>query len=375
MLNSFNEMDFAERYDFLWNFIEKRIPIFLLGPAGSGKSYIGKKLMERFIREYYDFNENQARDYIINLHSIDESKLESYLLNSNMGIGLYVAGSANITKIDLLGGRTFRAGNYVRQKGILSIMRERGGIIFIDEISSLPPHFVILINEILDAVISRETHENFYIFFAGNPSVYTGTFDIPDSTLERCQVIWFDYYPRLEEIKIVSSILVEHFPNNKLFSTLLNQLNSRDLDDLSDNIKPFYTFILYISGLLRDLRESFQLPISPRTIANVIARIFIHSKGRQQKKTFDSLRDLSFQTKLGIAKYVNPELINEPLNKNAVSANVNEIIEMLDKFMRSYGVSWSIIFESLSSISLIYKDSSLRENVNSVLRSKIPGLE
>ena len=242
---SLNDLGPSERFELLWQYVDKRIPIFLIGPAGSGKSYIGLKLMKRFVENFLD------NDKIFWLRDIDETAI-----NSLNGVkALYVSGSANVTKLDLLGGRILLGGEYVRKPGLLNCMVRDGGVIFLDEVTSLPPQFTILLNEIIDVLIRGDAHENFYIFFAGNPSTYLGANELPDSLLERIVSIWFDYYPFNYEFDIVYNMVRQKFANDPIVYE-----------------EGFKLLIQFIIGVLRNIREELNnageiCPISVRTVS------------------------------------------------------------------------------------------------------------
>ncbi|MGY5875119.1 MAG: AAA family ATPase [Candidatus Thorarchaeota archaeon] len=124
----------SQRFDVIYSFAEKRTPLLLLGPAGSGKSYLGMNLMRKFCSERFNGSE------VIRLGELDDESLRNKDIKA-----LYIAGSANVTRLDVLGGRTLDEGSYVRRPGILQKLIETGGIVFLDELSSLPPQFNILL--------------------------------------------------------------------------------------------------------------------------------------------------------------------------------------------------------------------------------------
>ncbi len=311
-----------ERFEILWSFVEKRIPVFMVGPAGSGKSYVGLQIMRRYLEVYYNGSK------IINLRDIDEFKQDIREIDIK---ALYVAGSANVTKLDLLGGRLLIGGQYLRKPGHLKRMIDEGGIVFIDELTSLPPQFTILLNEMIDSIFNKSAHENFYIFFAGNPSTYVGANEIPDSLLERVAGIWFDYYPLEDEVKIVYSMLNA----------------SKNYQDITTD-PDFMVFLEFIVAFLRSLRRNLEYsgeicPISVRSMYLAVNSI-LSFRGRVQPKIeVDRARASVYQ------------IISGDLPDNLVEIWKNRKIDALFRFMKNHQIGWNHIREGIISLGILSK--------------------
>lgn len=261
-------MTYEERFNFLWKLVVYRRPFILFGPAGSGKSYIGLRIMEKFIDEKFGDDHTYIR-----LQDVDDELLDDLYSNRVEIKGLYIAGSSNVTKFDVLGGRTLKDGSYVRRPGLLSYFRREGGVVFFDEISSIPPHFTILLNEIIDSIINGESHKDFFIFFAANPSSYVGTEELPTSTLERLVLIYYDHYPFETEVKIVSELLREKL-------------------EISDSILDVYS--RFVVNIVRRLRREInragirEIPLSVRSMENLGLAIYALAENKHIKFTADT---------------------------------------------------------------------------------------
>ncbi len=328
--NGFNELSPEERFNVLWSYVESRIPLYLIGPAGSGKSFIGLELMRRFSEKYL------GGERIIWLREIDEASVQG-------GYGtraLYVSGSANITKLDLLGGRILLGGQYMRKPGILNEMVKNGGIVFLDEITSLPPQFTVLLNEIIDMMYRGESHEDFYIFFAGNPYYYLGTNELPDSLLERVVSIWFDYYSFKDELNIALKIV-----KSKLGDITL--IRERGFQLLAE----------YIVSVLRMIRKSLNeagenCPISVRSMATAIIGTIILS------------RTTSYQDSSGYSRASIYQSLRGNLPDNLAEVWSDDAIAELFNFMERYGLSWRHVNEAVRNLGVFQKvtDKRVLEN-------------
>jgi len=334
---NFSDLGPEERLKIIWRFIEQRIPILLLGPAGSGKSYMGFRIMRKFIETYLDPDTR-----IVSLREIDE--LETGSLGEIKA--LYVSGSANVTKLDLLGGRTLYKGEYVRRTGILQKMMKNGGIIFLDEVTSLPPQFTILLNEIIDNIYKGTAHENFYIFFAGNPSYYLGANELPDALLERLTLIWFDHYPLEVEVEIV----IKMIKNKKL--------------RINCDSEEFEVFVRYIVSLLRMIRKTLQkeqenIPISVRSMYLAVLNTLNH-----RNKGSIEIKDKDKTAIYYILKGKTPENLTEVAE--------DQQVEKLIKFMRENRINWNHIKAGIQSLGILSKvtRNELLDEIISLIPSK-----
>jgi len=311
-----SSMSYEERFSFLWRLIEFRKPFILYGPAGSGKSYIGLRLMERFIEERF----GPEYEYI-KLQDIDDEFLDEFYSGKTNVRGLYIAGSSNVTKFDVLGGRTLSEGSYVRRPGILSFFRRNGGIVFFDEISSIPPNFTILLNEIIDSIINGEAHKDFFIFFAANPSSYIGTEELPTSTLERLVLVNYGYYPFETEVRIVTNLLKKRI--------------SIEQDALD-------VFVRFIVNVVRRLREELDkagyrdIPLSVRSMETLGLSIIALADGKPVKFTRD--------TRVYEHLYA---LIYGKLPRTKISVLKDKNVAKLIRFFEANGITMDTVREAI----------------------------
>ncbi len=329
----------SERFDIIYSFVEKRIPILLLGPAGSGKSYLGMNLMKKFSKERFSGTE------VIRLGELDDDSLRSKDIKA-----LYIAGSANVTRLDVLGGRTLDEGSYVRRPGILQKMIETGGVVFLDELSSLPPQFNILLNEIIDRIINRETHPDFYMFFAGNPGTYLGANDLPDATAERLVTLYFGYYPFADEVHIVKEMI----------------RNGASLQ--SDFIAPqegFDAFVRFSVGLVRKMRNTAvgeeEIPLSVRSIFMLVTTALTLASLHPKNPTSSSLGS---PERIGIYKTLEDRM------PGTMTEGMESIsVEILIQYMADHGVNWNVMRHAIDSLGSIQRirGSSVYEAFTSVV--------
>ncbi len=328
-----------ERFRIIKALVDSRTPLFLLGPAGSGKSYLGTMIMQDYALEKLD----GAKVY--RLGELDDAALQSGEIRA-----LYIAGSANVTRLDVLGGRTLDEGSYTRRPGILQKMQETGGIVFLDELSSLPPQFSILLNEVIDRIINRDAHENFYMFFAGNPGTYLGANEIPDSTAERLITLWFDYYPFEDEVEIVKQML----------------RNSMSLaSEVFNPIEGFNAFIRFCTGLVRKMRRTVsseqEVPLSVRSIFMLAATTLALASISPSASSDDTLGS---SERIGIHKKIADKL-PETMSEGVASDSV----DTLTHYMQVHGISWSTIRKAIDSLGSIQRTrgSSVHEAFMSVV--------
>ena len=150
--------------------IKSNIPVYLTGPAGSGKNYTIKKIAEELDLEFYFTNSIQQ-----------EYKITGF--------------------IDA-GGKYHETEFYKAFKN--------GGLFFLDELDASIPEVLVLLN----AAIANgyfefpngkiEANENFRVIAAGNTKgngadeQYTGRMVLDSATLDRFVVIEFDYDKNVE---------------------------------------------------------------------------------------------------------------------------------------------------------------------------------
>ncbi len=313
-----------DRFRLIWNLVEKRIPLFMLGPAGSGKSYMGMMILKLYAKQYLNSAE------IIRLNEMEESDIAGLDIKA-----LYVAGSANVTKLDLLGGRTLENGSYIRRPGIISKMIKNGGIIFLDEVTSLPPQFNILLNELIDRLINRTCNPNFYILFAGNPKRYLGANELPDSTLERLTTLWFDYYTFDDEVEVLDSMIKRVYKND------------------SEIMKPaegYMSFLNFIVGLVRRLRTDptlgqINIPLSVRSMFNIFQNAHNFAEMNPELKI-----EISTLERLGLY-----QTLKRRMPRNLLDGWNEQSIEDLINYMAKHKISWGNIRNALESLGIIQK--------------------
>lgn len=159
-----------EKYNLIKSCIEKDIPVFLVGDAGTGKNYTLEQISWELGLEFYFTNSIQQ-----------EYKLTGF--------------------IDA-GGKYHETEFYKAFKN--------GGIFFLDEIDASIPEVLVLLNA---AIANRyfefpngriKAHENFRVVSAGNTvgsgadELYTGRLVLDQATLDRFVIIKFDYDRNIE---------------------------------------------------------------------------------------------------------------------------------------------------------------------------------
>ena len=159
-----------EQYKKILTCVENDIPVYLYGPAGSGKNHTLKQIA-------------------------DELELEFFFTNS-------VQQEYKITGFIDAGGKYHETEFYKAFKG--------GGLFFLDEMDASIPEVLILLNA---AIANRyfefpngkiDAHEDFRVVAAGNTvgsgatEQYTGRLQLDQATLDRFVLIEFDYSRRIE---------------------------------------------------------------------------------------------------------------------------------------------------------------------------------
>ena len=159
-----------EKFDMIKACIENDIPVYLAGPAGSGKNYTLEQISWELGLEFYFTNSVQQ-----------EYKL----------IGFIDAG-----------------GTYHETEFYKAF--KNGGIFFLDEMDASIPEVLVLLNA---AIANRyfefpngkiKAHKNFRVVAAGNTvgsgadEMYTGRLVLDQATLDRFAIIDFDYDRNIE---------------------------------------------------------------------------------------------------------------------------------------------------------------------------------
>ena len=159
-----------EKFDMIKACIENDIPVYLAGPAGSGKNYTLEQISWELGLEFYFTNSVQQ-----------EYKLTGF--------------------IDA-GGQYHETEFYKAFKN--------GGIFFLDEMDASIPEVLVLLNA---AIANRyfefpngkiKAHKNFRVVAAGNTvgsgadEMYTGRLVLDQATLDRFAIIDFDYDRNIE---------------------------------------------------------------------------------------------------------------------------------------------------------------------------------
>ncbi len=319
------QLGVQERLRMVTSLVDARVPLLLLGPAGSGKSYLGMMVMKGFSHKHL------GNAPIRRLGELDDQTMQSGNIRA-----LYIAGSSNVTRLDVLGGRTLEGGSYTRRPGVLQLMMEQGGIVFLDEVSSLPPQFNILLNEIVDRVINRDCHANFYMFFAANPGTYLGANELPDSTAERLVTLWFDYYQFEDEVRIVKHMLQRSFPASS---------------EIYNPPEGFDAFVRFTTGLIRRMRRSIsgeqEIPLSVRSIsmlATTALRLGAIAPGSGTTSPQGTVEALGVYQKL-----------QGKLPKSMTEGLKSTDLDNLAKYMTARGIDWSIIRKSIDSLGIIQR--------------------
>lgn len=169
-VNTWKEEVRHEKYNQIKVCIENNIPVYLAGPAGSGKNYTLEQISWELGLEFYFTNSVQQ-----------EYKLTGF--------------------IDAGGG-------YHETEFYKAF--KNGGIFFLDEMDASIPEVLVLLNA---AIANRyfefpngkiKAHENFRVVAAGNTvgsgadEMYTGRLVLDQATLDRFAIIDFDYDRNIE---------------------------------------------------------------------------------------------------------------------------------------------------------------------------------
>lgn len=164
-----------EQYSKIKTCVELDIPVYLVGPAGSGKNHVLEQLAWDLGLDFYFTNSIQQ-----------EFKLTGFVSPKLTGEDKFVE------------TEFYRAFT-------------KGGLFFLDELDASIPEVLVLLNA---AIANRyfefpgmgkvEAHENFRVVAAGNTfgnggdEQYTGRMVLDQATLDRFTVIQFDYSEKIE---------------------------------------------------------------------------------------------------------------------------------------------------------------------------------
>jgi cobaltochelatase CobS len=163
---------FHEKFEEVLSFVGADVPVFLSGPAGSGKNVICKQVSEAFELEFY-FSNAVTQEYKIT---------------------------------------GFTDANGVFHESQFYKAFKDGGLFFLDEMDASVPEVLIILNAAIankyfdfPAPIGKvDAHEDFRVVSAGNTfglgaSIeYTGRNQLDGASLDRFAVIEIDYSPAIE---------------------------------------------------------------------------------------------------------------------------------------------------------------------------------
>ena len=159
-----------KKYEIIKTCIEQDIPVFLVGPAGSGKNHTLEQIAKEFDLDFYFTNSIQQ-----------EYKLTGF--------------------IDA--GGTYHETEFYKAF-------KNGGIFFLDEIDASIPEVLVLLNAAIankyfEFPIGKiKAHHKFRVVAAGNTigsgadEQYTGRMILDQATLDRFAIIEFDYDKNIE---------------------------------------------------------------------------------------------------------------------------------------------------------------------------------
>lgn len=159
------------RFDNIKTLVEANIPVWLKGPAGSGKNYLCKQIA-------------------------DATNLQFYYTNA-------VTNEYKIT------GFIDANGNYHKTQFFEAFTN--GGLFFFDELDASIPEILILLNSAIEnryfnfPTGRTDAHPNFRVIAAGNTSgkgadsEYVGRYQLDAASLDRFAEIVLDYDPTIED--------------------------------------------------------------------------------------------------------------------------------------------------------------------------------
>jgi MoxR-like ATPase len=177
------DADIKRRYrDILTMLDATNIPLYLVGPSGSGKSVMMLNVLKNYAEK----------------HSVP---------------AYYVQLSPDMTKTSLVLGLRLVNGSLEPVDGVLAQAMSEGAIVGIDEATHTTQELLLMLNSIMDRTsvtsIGDKTVEakpSFRVLFGANDSSYAGNIRLPQSFAQRLVAIPFDFPTPEGELKIAAMI-------------------------------------------------------------------------------------------------------------------------------------------------------------------------
>lgn len=263
-----------------------RIPIFLTGPSGSGKSIVAMNLAKRY--------------------SI-----------KNSVPAFYVQLSPDQTKTNLILGLRLVNGSLEVVNGVVADCMESGGIIVIDETAHGTPELMLMLNSLLDRTaitsIGDKTiiaKDSFRVIFCANDSTYAGNNKLPQSFAQR-QVVYFCGYPTWEDEVKIALELIKSECDVKL--------------TVPDVV------VKYITSVISEIRKD-NFPLSVRNIASAAILLGLRKKItddefiNNERERFESGPNTEATRRKIACRILNQEVQTA---KDLVGGNVGEFINFI----------------------------------------------
>ena len=217
--------------------VNTRIPLYLTGPSGSGKSAMAMSLAKWYA---------------------EENKVPAY----------YIQLSPDQTKTSVILGLRMIKGSLVPSNGVVADCMESGGICIVDEATHSTQELLLMFNGILDrtsvtSIGDKIIHakDSTRFIFCSNDSDYAGNVKIPQSFAQRIITLPFNYPPEEEEALIAKKMVTE---------------------DISECVMSNAT-IKYVTSIVREHRSK-SFPLSVRNIANAIImmQVMLNDKTKEE---------------------------------------------------------------------------------------------